>query len=1061
MNEGGGQVLNNVLSISTAANNRYLLHFNSLNSLTQWTAGIRLSLYEHTTLQEAYTGSLIAGKGKMLNNIRAIMDRTRFKYEDWARVRFGAGTPWRRCWFVITPPDEKEYQKMQKIWKKKTPYEKMPVLKGDLKFYDSKKISKKTRPIATITDAWSAYAVYPQSKPLIDQSTLVKVEGRITIHSNPESSADGFVFVMPEVHPAVTGFEIMLRFLFPVWDVFALYGRPNKLIADTLDSRGLMFAMPKDRRYGYLDILDVSGLIHTDGSPAWTERRWRKALKDLTSERMATAADGDTPNRRSSSRRKTGSRTSLPPTRSGTLRFNESASGSNTPNQGLEPSGTPSRSSFSSLSHRRSASEALGFRPGQRQAPAHLAELNSADDNDPSPPRPPPHRTAFAQAVAPENYESASEGRGSPEADGKFAQSQNAVPNMRTLRSPEPVAPPPSFAHAPSSRPPTQPNQAPELRRGHSGLDNATISQMAEANRMQNTQAGAMQQPYETYNFDNNKGQGPNGYPNEHSGAVGDARSQRGVTQGMNADAQREGPLNARSGYPTTRLATIPASPYIPQGEPASPSQARPTNTAPSQFPLHSQPPPLITTDVQRTQEYNPSTSSPSSQYTPQSPAGGAVEAGQPGGLTRSTSNFSINRKPLPRSSFEQTTLAESQSNREDVSQSQHMASDLPESAFLRDPSPERPRMGKKKTVGSVDLTKQDIVIGDAHFGTIHKPASSNDDLPKIDFGPTYRLDPTKKTGPPSGGASAGASPSASTSVTPQTESPPAAPDNRSTSSLGNRPRHTPTGSQSRLPLRPTYAHNHTPSVESLTKQKMSTSGRTTPSGFGRVTPSGSDREQQHVETLKRVEALSDEIAAVELRPIEMDPVQYDGQTLPRVLVYFLQQFRPRGPQIALDDPRERQERSRILAISKQVHQRYDEEQRHRRERAARQKAEMPPGPMQPPNRNQAPTGYVDSRLVNQPQQNMQLNPKPQAIPYHNNPNRGPQPGHGQHGGASSNHWQYGRGSSPQPQQSVYGMINPNAGYSQEEALRSGRFGPSPADPPQGRSETPNMYGYG
>ena len=70
MNEGG-QTLNNVLSISTAANNRYLLHFNSLNSLTQWTAGIRLSLFEHTTLQEAYTGSLIAGKGKLLNNIRA------------------------------------------------------------------------------------------------------------------------------------------------------------------------------------------------------------------------------------------------------------------------------------------------------------------------------------------------------------------------------------------------------------------------------------------------------------------------------------------------------------------------------------------------------------------------------------------------------------------------------------------------------------------------------------------------------------------------------------------------------------------------------------------------------------------------------------------------------------------------------------------------------------------------------------------------------------------------------------------------------------------------------
>ena len=113
-------------------------------------------MYEHATLQEAYTGSLIAGKGKQLNNIRAVMERNKFKYEDWARVRFGAGTPWRRCWFVITPPDEKEYQKMQKNLKKKSPYEKPQVLNGDLKFYESRKIGKRTLPIATISNAYSA-----------------------------------------------------------------------------------------------------------------------------------------------------------------------------------------------------------------------------------------------------------------------------------------------------------------------------------------------------------------------------------------------------------------------------------------------------------------------------------------------------------------------------------------------------------------------------------------------------------------------------------------------------------------------------------------------------------------------------------------------------------------------------------------------------------------------------------------------------------------------------------------------------------------------------------------
>ncbi|KAF2096658.1 hypothetical protein NA57DRAFT_14460, partial [Rhizodiscina lignyota] len=291
MNGQGGQTLQNVLSISTAANNRYLLHFNSLNSLTQWTAGIRLSMFEHSSLQEAYTGSLIAGKGKNLNNIRTIMDRTKFIQEDWARVRFGAGTPWRRCWYVITPPDEKEYQKLQKAQKKRNPYEKPPVLKGTIKFYDSNKVKKKTRPIATVTDAYSAYAIYPQSKPLIDQSTLVKVEGQITIHTSPETRTEGFVFVMAETHAAVSGFEMMLRFLFPIWDVYNLYGRPNKLIADPIDTKGLMFALPTDRRYGYLEILDVAGLIHTKGSQNWSERQWRNEMKNLTSTRMATAGD--------------------------------------------------------------------------------------------------------------------------------------------------------------------------------------------------------------------------------------------------------------------------------------------------------------------------------------------------------------------------------------------------------------------------------------------------------------------------------------------------------------------------------------------------------------------------------------------------------------------------------------------------------------------------------------------------------------------------------------------------------------------------------------------------
>lgn len=180
--------------------------------MIQWGAAVRLAMFEHSSLYEAYTGAIIAGKGKTLSNANAVMQQTRFKHEDWARVRFGAGTPWQRCWFVISPPDEKEMQKARKTLKRHSAYDRSaPLIKGNIKFYETKKNKKKTKPIATVINAYSAYAIYPQSTTLIDQSTLVKIEGQLTTHAPVDSTTEGLVFVMPENHAAVSGFETMLR----------------------------------------------------------------------------------------------------------------------------------------------------------------------------------------------------------------------------------------------------------------------------------------------------------------------------------------------------------------------------------------------------------------------------------------------------------------------------------------------------------------------------------------------------------------------------------------------------------------------------------------------------------------------------------------------------------------------------------------------------------------------------------------------------------------------------------------------------------------------------------
>jgi CCR4-NOT transcriptional complex subunit CAF120 len=498
------QPLQNVLSISTAGKNRYLLHFNSLHSLTQWTAGIRLAMFEHASLQELYTGSLIAGKGKKLNNIRVIMERTRLKTEDWARVRFGAGTPWRRCWCVIEPPDEKDFQKLQKTIKKRSAYERPPVLKGVIKFYDAKK-TKKAMPIATITDAYSAYAIYPQAKPLIDQSTLVKVEGRITIHSQPESKTEGFVFVMPEAHPGVTGFEMMLRWLFPVYDTFSLYGRPRSLIADTLDPRGLMFAMPKQKRYGYLEIIDVAGLIHADGSKDWSEREWRKQMKELTSRRMEMRRTA--PSREGSQlggRR--GPRTSLP-ARPGDFRYDDNVSIRSTPstshqnNQSTEadfatpqkagtaPPGGPFPPPANNY-HTRAVSESVAFPSpsrSNRQKDSYVPSRLSTDHEfieTQAGPQPPNQRLPSRNGQP-----SLESQHGRDSSDSERRQTSRGAPgdirnDLPAAAPTGPVTAPPAFAHQEGDRPQTRPQASPDMRRANSRMSTATLSQMVDATGM-------------------------------------------------------------------------------------------------------------------------------------------------------------------------------------------------------------------------------------------------------------------------------------------------------------------------------------------------------------------------------------------------------------------------------------------------------------------------------------------------------------------------------------------------------------------------------------------------
>ncbi|KAL8808671.1 MAG: hypothetical protein Q9200_004144 [Gallowayella weberi] len=691
--------LQNVLSISTAGKNRYLFHFNSLHSLTQWTAGIRLAMFEHVTLQEAYTGSLIAGKGKLLNNIKIIMERIRFRHEDWARVRFGAGTPWRRCWCIISPPDEKEVQQHQKALKKKSAYDRaIPILKGNVKFYDTKKITKKTRPIATINDAYSAYAIYPQSKPLIDQSTLVKVEGSITIHSSPETTTEGFVFVMPESHPAVTGFEIMLRWLIPVYDIYGLYGRPSRLIADVLDVRSLMFAMPQTRRYGYLDILDVAQLIHEPGSQSWSEKEWRSRLKELTAQRQTMyQASGGRPRSRASSYR--GHRNSMP-SRSGTLRFDDSASIKSAQSlHGDIPPMPPPHKTDSAISdfeltrvngHQRSVSDGTGLgtptkkqrsqrtvpnsqkynssrpsyeqpRPSTQDAQQSFTPSRASFEqgrpnghDEPLPPLPPPHGLPVAGQVRNPQVQRYTAEDSLRERSSSESESRMRIPGatepgpidqgLRPSSPPKPVAAPPAFVHEPGAQPRKRPALSPEMRRATSRMSVTTLAQLVDAGQLTPNGNIAAAGAAAAWNADGQR----------RGGRTSEDQGQRGVNDNAssgrtNADGYTDvkGMVNADAGsahhQSEHERLHAPNTPPVHRGVPTA-------SALPDQWPLQgSLDTPPISTNRGTSPLSQYSTKAAAREYFPQHPASPPPFPNDPRpDIRRSSTSHSITRKPVP-----------------------------------------------------------------------------------------------------------------------------------------------------------------------------------------------------------------------------------------------------------------------------------------------------------------------------------------------------------------------------------------------------------------------------
>ncbi|QPG73038.1 hypothetical protein FOA43_000342 [Brettanomyces nanus] len=269
----------NVIIVSTTLKNRFILQFSSTEQFRRWHSALRLAAFEYKSLQEAYTAALLSARGSLLSNIRVILAETKFAHEDWTSVRFGTGMPWKRCYCVIEPP--KKRSKKHKTGDK---------FQGHAVFYESEKKNKKLI-MATIMSAESVYAVYPRNYTVIDHSTMLKLDGEILFEKS-EGSKRCSIFMMPEQHSAVPGYDTLIRFLIPLMDAFKLYGRPQRMNADKTDPHSLLFALPVLPNVHYLETQDIMQLTSSASSLAWDIPQWDTSIKQIIQVKMSKGYTG-------------------------------------------------------------------------------------------------------------------------------------------------------------------------------------------------------------------------------------------------------------------------------------------------------------------------------------------------------------------------------------------------------------------------------------------------------------------------------------------------------------------------------------------------------------------------------------------------------------------------------------------------------------------------------------------------------------------------------------------------------------------------------------------------
>lgn len=247
-----------IFFLNNAGRNKYVFSCTDQRTLTSWVTAIRLAAWERARLSEIYTGTLLA--------TRPEASHPKEKTEGWLMVRLPGDTEWTRVWSTIAeaepssgggPPSSTQSKDGKRP--KRTSLFGLGGFGGNRQsafinaqaegdndpclIFSPKKGSKKT--LGVMSAVRFVAAIYPESKALIDSSTMFKIEGRFQPHGPDgrpaeQPAAEGFVLATP----GEGTISDMLGWLLGIMDPFRLYGRPTSLNFDQNDPASLYFGYP-------------------------------------------------------------------------------------------------------------------------------------------------------------------------------------------------------------------------------------------------------------------------------------------------------------------------------------------------------------------------------------------------------------------------------------------------------------------------------------------------------------------------------------------------------------------------------------------------------------------------------------------------------------------------------------------------------------------------------------------------------------------------------------------------------------------------------------------------